>query len=92
MSFVTKSERVEARLSPRERKEIDRAAALEGQSRSSFMVTAAIEKAEEVIASQAETLLPAEYFDRLLAAIDEPDHAPRLAEAAKRARQARRIT
>lgn len=89
--MATKTERIEARLSPRERKRIDQAAALEGQSLSSFMVTAAAEKAEYVIASRTTTVVPTEYFERLLSAIDHPDRAPRLARAASRARRRQRI-
>ncbi|MBI4730320.1 MAG: DUF1778 domain-containing protein [Acidobacteria bacterium] len=86
-----KTERVEARLSPRERRRIDQAAALEGQSVSAFIVAAAGEKAEQVISVRATTVVPSGYFDRLLSAIDHAGAAPRLARAAKRARQRRRI-
>ena len=89
--MAIKSERVEARLSSDERKLIDQAAALAGQSLSAFMVGAAGEKAELVIAAQATTVVPAEYFDRLLSAIDRADRAPALARAAKRARRWQRI-
>ncbi|MFL5799138.1 MAG: DUF1778 domain-containing protein [Actinomycetota bacterium] len=90
--MATKTERVEARLSPGQRARIDRAAALEGQSLSSFIVAAAEEKAEQVIAVRTTTIVPAEYFDRLLAAIDEADRAPGLERAVKRAQRRRRIT
>lgn len=89
--MATKTERVEARLSPRQRERIDKAAEFEGQSLSSFIVTAAEEKAEHVIAARTTTVVPSEYFDRLLSAIDQADRAPRLERAAKRARQRRRI-
>lgn len=89
--MATKTERVEARLSPEERERIDRAAAMAGQSVSSFIVTAAAEKAEHMIASATTTVLPTEYFDRLLATIDQPDPAPGLARAAARARRRQRI-
>jgi len=89
--MATKTERVEARLSPRQRERIDKAAAFEGQSLSSFIVTAAAEKAEQVIAARTTTVLPSEYFDRLLSAIDQADRAPRLERAARRALQRRRI-
>ncbi len=89
--MATKTDRVEARLSPRQRERIDKAAAFEGQSLSSFIVTAAAEKAEHVIAARTTTVVPSEYFDRLLSAIDQADRAPRLERAAKRARQRRRI-
>lgn len=88
---ATRTERIEARVAPRDRARIDRAAALEGLSISAFMVTAAAEKAEQVIAARTTTVLPAEYFDRVLAAIDAAGRAPRLARAAKQARRHRRI-
>lgn len=81
--MATRTERVEARLSPEERQRIRRAADLAGQSLSKFMVGAAVEKAERVIASQATTGLPPDYFDRLVSALDEAEPAPRLARAAK---------
>lgn len=87
----TRTARIEARLAPRDRERIDRAAALEGQSASAFMVTAAAERAERVIAERTATSVPAAYFDRLLRAIDDADRAPRLARAARRAREGRRI-
>ena len=89
--MATRTERIEARVAPRDRARIDRAAALEGQSVSAFMVAAAAEKAEQVITARTTTAAPAEYFDRLLAAIDRADRAPRLARAARRARERRRI-
>lgn len=89
--MATKTERVEARLSSAQREMIDRAAAFEGQSMSSFIVAAAAEKAEQVIAAQTTTAVPSEYFDRLLAAIDQAEPAPRLKRAASSAHQRRRI-
>jgi uncharacterized protein (DUF1778 family) len=86
-----RTERVEARVAPRDRARIDKAAALEGQSVSTFIVTAAAEKADQVIAARTTTMVPAAYFDRLVAAIDRADRAPRLARAVKLARKDRRI-
>lgn len=87
----TRTERIEARIAPRDRARIDRAAALEGQSVSAFMVTAAAEKADHVIAARTTTGVPGDYFDRLLEAIDRAARAPRLGRAAKLARERRRI-
>lgn len=87
----TRTERIEARVAPRDRARIDRAAALEGQSVSAFMVTAAAEKADQVIAARTTTSVPADYFDQLLEAIDRAARAPRLARAARLARERRRI-
>jgi uncharacterized protein (DUF1778 family) len=89
--MATRTERIEARISPRDRARIAKAAVLEGQSVSAFMATAAAERAAQVIAARTTTAVPAEYFDRLLAAIDHADRAPRLGRAAKLAREDRRI-
>ena len=56
------------------------------------MVGAAVERAEEIIATTTTTVVPADYFDGLLAALDEPDAAPQLAKAAKRSRRSARIS
>ena len=81
---------MEVRVSASARQTIRRAAQLAGESLSSFMVTAAIEKAEEVNESSV-TSVPADYFDRLVEAIDHAHPAPALAEAAARARRGSRI-
>jgi uncharacterized protein (DUF1778 family) len=87
-----KTERVEARLSADQRNRIEQAAQFAGESMSSFMVNAAVDRADEVIAAQTSTVVPAKYFEALLAALDEPpEPSPRLAAAAKRARRHRRI-
>lgn len=57
------------------------------------MVAAAVEKAEEVIAQHAYTTVPSDYFDRLLASLDEPvEPMPELAAAAARHRADPRVT
>lgn len=89
--MATRTERVEARVAPRDRARIDRAAALEGQSVSAFMVSAAAEKADQVIAARTTTVVPTDYFDRVIAAMDRADRAPRLARAVRLARERRRI-
>ncbi len=87
-----KSDRVEARLSPLQRDKIGRAASLTGESMSAFIVSAADQRADEVIAETTSTVVPADYFDLLLSALDEaPDASPRLAAAAERARRHPRI-
>lgn len=89
--MATKTERVEARLSAEERDRIERAARFEGRSLSSFMVDAAVERADQVLADHTVTVLPADYFDTLVAALDAPDRASRLARAAKQAARRQRI-
>lgn len=90
--MATRSDRIEARLLPEERAAIDRAAAQEGVSRSTFVVVAAVEKAERLIAEEATTRIPPSFFDDLLAALDAAGPAPALARAAERAHRERRLT
>lgn len=90
--MATKTNRLEARVSPEDRARIEHAAAVSGVSVSAFMVSAAVERAEEVIAESQRTTVPADFFDHLLATLDEPDPAPALAKAARRARRHPRIT
>lgn len=89
--MATKAERVEARLTAPQRRQIEQAAALAGESVSSFIVLAALERAETVVVEQATTLVPADYFDQLAASLDQADDMPRLARAASAARRRRRI-
>lgn len=88
---VTKSDRLEARLTPAERKRIEQAAALAGEPVSAFVVLAALDRAEIIVSERASTVVPADYFDRLVSSLDEPDEAPRLTRAARRAQQRKRI-
>lgn len=85
--MAVKTDRIEARLSPDERARIERAASTSGLSVSAFLVSSAVARADEVIAAATTTLVPVDYFDQLVAALDEPDAAPRLAKAARRARR-----
>lgn len=80
-------DRIEARIAPDRAERIRRAAELSNQSVSAFVVDAASQRADELLIQQSETVVPAEYFDELLASLDEPAIAPpKLASAAKRAR------
>ncbi len=90
--MAVKTNRVESRVSPEERARIEQAAAMAGMSVSSFMVGAAVDRADELITEYTTTIVPADYFDALLATLDEPDPAPRLAKAAADLRRSRRIT
>jgi uncharacterized protein (DUF1778 family) len=90
--MTVKTDRVEARLSPDERRRIEQAAEFAGESMSSFIVSAAIDRADELISAHTSTVVPSEYFDQLLAALDQPSEpSPRLVATAKRARRQRRI-
>lgn len=82
----TRTTRIELRADPDRRATIQRAAAARGQTLSAFVLEAAGARADEVLAAERGTVVSAEYFDALWAALDEPE-APnqRLREAAERA-------
>jgi uncharacterized protein (DUF1778 family) len=81
-----RTERVEARLAPDERARIRAAAAASHSSVSSFVVAAALEKADAVLAAHRLTVVPTDYFDRLLASLDDPTPISELAHAVEAAR------
>jgi uncharacterized protein (DUF1778 family) len=89
--MATKAVRLEARLTPNQRKQIEQAASLAGESVSSFVVLAALDRADILVTERASTLVSATYFDRLVASLDEPADAPRLERAAREAKRRRRI-
>ena len=86
-----KTERMEARISADERALIERAAALTGMSVSAFLVTSAVAHADDVITAATTTLVPADYFDDLVTALDEPDAVRRLEGAVAQARRTAHI-
>lgn len=89
--MAIKSERLEARVSPAQRAQLERAASLAGTSVSAFMVDAAVARAEDLMAEQMSTTVPADYFNLLINALDQADRAPALTRAAQRARRRPRI-
>ena len=91
MKIAVKTDRMEARVSPEERRQIERAAAVTGLSVSAFMVNAAVDRADEIMAEATTTTVPSDYFDALLEALDVAEAAPRLARAAKDSARSKRI-
>jgi uncharacterized protein (DUF1778 family) len=89
--MAAKAVRLEARLTPTQRKQIEQAAALAGESVSSFVVLAALDRADILVTERASTVVPAAYFEELVASLEEPQDAPRLARAAREATRRRRI-
>ncbi len=88
--MASRTDRIEARLEPARAERIRFASELAHTSVSSFVVDAAVEKAEEVIAEHAYTLVPTGYFDEILTSLDEPPVLiPELAAAAHRTRAKR---
>jgi len=90
--MAVKTERAEVRMSAAEKERIAAGAATAGVSTSAFIVAAAVERADEVIADATTTVVPGDYFDSLLDALDRPQAAPGLVRAARRARRSGRIT
>lgn len=84
-----KSQRIEARVTEDDARLIARAATLLNASVSSFVVEAAVEKAETVVARADRTLMPAVQFDEMIAALDDPTPVPELVTLIN---QPRRIT
>jgi len=82
-----RTERIEARIEPERAERIRYAAELVHTSMSAFVVDAAAERAERVIADHKETIVPSEFFDSLLDALDEGAAVPSLRKAAGRARR-----
>jgi uncharacterized protein (DUF1778 family) len=65
--------RIEVRVSPDLKRRIEYAARLDDSSVSNFVLAAAKERAEDVVREHhGYTSVPAEFFDNLLAALDEP--------------------
>jgi uncharacterized protein (DUF1778 family) len=86
---MSKTARIELRTEPEQEERIRTAARLVNQSITSFMITAAIERADEVIANWSTTTVSAEFFDDLLAALDAPaERNEALSNAVRRHRAA----
>ena len=81
----TAIDRLEVRLQQELKARIQRAADLLDVPLSDFVRSAAGSEADRVLLEHAATVVPAEFFDRLMAALDEPpDPSPALARAAGR--------
>jgi uncharacterized protein (DUF1778 family) len=85
---VSASTRFEFRIRPEAKRRIEHAANLVHQSASDFVRQAAERSAEEILLEHdAVTVLPPDFFDWLLSALDEePKPSPALARAGRRAR------
>jgi uncharacterized protein (DUF1778 family) len=83
------SKRFEFRLRPEAKQRIEHAASLVHESTSDFVRAAAERRADEVLLEHdVVTVVPAEFFDQLLSALDEqPQPSPALARAGDQARR-----
>jgi uncharacterized protein (DUF1778 family) len=80
--MATRHKRIEMRADPESEALIAAAAAACRVSVSAFVLEAATEEAGRVLGRADLTLMPAEQFDAFIVALDEPDEAPRLTQAA----------
>lgn len=79
--------RLEIRIAEDSKHRLMDAASLAGEPVSEFVRHAVMDRTEEVLRDQHETVLPSEFFDELLAALDAPPKpSPALRRAARRAR------
>jgi uncharacterized protein (DUF1778 family) len=88
--MATKTERIEIRTDPDSAARIAQAAQAQHTTISAFVLDAAAAAADVVLARADRTLMPADQFDGLMAALDEPDEAPALAALAAKPRKFRR--
>lgn len=84
-----RTSRLELRADPGREQRIRYAAELKRQSVSAFVLDAAADRAEEVIASASATIVPSDFFDQLWDALDRPT-APNAA-LQRRARSERQV-
>ena len=86
-----KMDRIEARIEHERAERIRYAANLARSSVSSFVVDAATERAERVIADHRETSVSSQFFEDILRVLDEPPRQiASLKKAARRSKVARR--
>ncbi len=84
---MSKTERIELRVSVEDKDAITAAAAMEHTTTTEFVRYAVLDRAQRVQARSDRTLMPAEQFDALVAALDVVDDAPNLAKAFARQRR-----
>jgi uncharacterized protein (DUF1778 family) len=72
--MALKTRRLEARVDEATSHDITRAAQLSHQSVSGFVVGAAVEKANQILARADRTLMPAEQFDALMDSLNRTAH------------------
>lgn len=78
---MTRSERIELRVTADDKSVIAQAAALEQVTTTEFVRAAVLDRVRYISARADRTLMPAEQFDSLIAALDAPDDVPALAGA-----------
>jgi uncharacterized protein (DUF1778 family) len=69
---MAKSARIEVRTDARREALLKEAARLSDQTLTAFILDAASQRAEEVVAQANTTVVPSAFFDALLVALDQP--------------------
>lgn len=69
---MSRTARFEFRVDPESKTEIERAAAASGESASDFARRAAVERAQAVLQQQRVTIVPTDFFDKLMDELDAP--------------------
>jgi uncharacterized protein (DUF1778 family) len=69
---MAKTARIEVRTDPEHEALLKEAASLTDQTLTGFILDAASRRAEEVIAQKSSTVVPSEFFDALLTALEQP--------------------
>jgi uncharacterized protein (DUF1778 family) len=77
--LTTREARLDFRLDPEVKAQIEQAAKLRHESVSAFVVHAAAAEADRTLARADITMMPAEQFDELFASLEIADEAPALA-------------
>lgn len=80
-SGMSKTERIELRVSADDKDVIAAAAEMEHTTTTDFVRDAVLDRAHHVRARADRTLMPADQFDALIASLDQPDDTPNLARA-----------
>ena len=78
MASLVKDKRIEARADAPTLAVIAEAAALANESLSAFVVSAAVDRAEKLIARADRTFMPAEQFDAMISSLNDDSPIPEL--------------
>jgi len=89
--LTTRSRRIEARATEDDARLIAHAAQLLNKTVSAFTVSAAVEKAENVVARADATIMPAEQFDSMIAALDDRTPIPQIEALAQHSHRIERV-
>lgn len=69
---MPKTSRFEFRVEPESKTDIERAAAISGESASDFVYHAAVDRARAVLEQQYVTVVSSDFFDKLMDSLDAP--------------------